>query len=194
MNYQVKTIENGRGISLQSYHNHLSLYKSDLSKLVTYNVTEDNFVSRVDSWIWDIVCDEYDRDNFKYDKHEYESAIRVVFKNLRKDFENSAEFNAEKEKQLADNAKKIADMKNSINMTAISNFIWEKYNLSNRYWAWSDFSKSYLAVDCRNQIHAYHDTQKYIKEHLEEFAYLCEDELKKKASETYEKMLKARRA
>ena len=193
MNYQVNTIENGRGIQLKSYRDHLSLYQSDLKDLVTYNETEDNFVRRVESWIWDIVCDEYDRDNFKYSSSDLEKALRVVYKNLRKDFEQSAEFSAEKEKELADNAKKIADMKASISKYRINDYIWNKFKLGDRYWAWSSFSKTSLAVDCRNQIHAYHDTEKYINEHLEEFAYLSEEELQKKATATYQQMLKERR-
>ena len=94
MNYQVNTIENGRGIQLKSYHNHLSLYQSDLKDFVTYNETEDNFVRRVDSWLWDIIGDEYDRDDFKYNQSDLEKALRVVYKNLRKDFEQSAEVNS----------------------------------------------------------------------------------------------------
>lgn len=193
MNYRVETIENGRGISLTSYHNHLSLYKSDLSSIIEYNLTEEGFVNRVNSWIWDIVCDEYDRDNFDYNQKDLDNALRQVFKNLRKDFEQSPNFSADEEKVLADNAKKIADMKASISKYRINDYIWRKFKLDDRYWAWSDFSKSSLAVDCRNQIHAYHDTEKYINEHLEEFAYLSEEELQKKATATYQQMLKERR-
>jgi dGTP triphosphohydrolase len=193
MNYQVNTIENGRGIQLKSYRDHLSLYQSDLKSLVTYNETEDNFVRRAESWVWDIIGDEYDRDDFKYNQSDLEKALRVVYKNLRKDFEQSAEFSAEKEKALANNAKKIADMKASISKYRISDYIWRKFKLGDRYWAWDSFSQSSLAVDCRNQIYAYHDTEKYINEHLEEFAYLSEEELQKKAIATYQQMLKKRR-
>ena len=153
-NYSVKLIDNNRGISLESYHNHLSLYDSDLKSLVTYNETEDNFVRRADSWIRDIICDEYDRDDFHYNQEDLEKALRVVFKNLRKDFENSADFNAEEEKRLANAAKSDAEMRASISKYRINDYIWRKFKLSDRYWAWSSFSNSSIAVDCRNQIHA----------------------------------------
>ena len=192
-NYSVKLIDNNRGISLESYHNHLSLYESDLKSLVTYNETEDNFVRRANSWIRDIICDEYDSDNFNYNQTDLDNALRVVFKNLRKDFEQSPNFSAKEEKALADTAKKIADMKASISKYRINDYIWRKFKLSDRYWAWDSFSNSSIAVDCRNQIHAYHDTEKYIEEHLEEFAYLSEEELQKKAVAKYQEMLKARR-
>ena len=193
MNYRVETIENGRGISLVSYHNHLSLYKSDLESIIEYNLTEEGFVNRLNSWIWDIVCDEFDRDNFTYNQKDLDNALRAVFKNLRKDFEQSPKFSAEEEKALAEKAKNIAAMKASISKYRISDYIWRKFKLSDRYWAWSDWSKSSLAVDCRNQIHAYYDTEKYIEEHLEEFAFLSEEELQKKAVAKYQEMLKTRR-
>ena len=193
MNYQVKAIENGRGISLQGYKSHITLYQSDLVKLVTYNVTVDEFIYRADGWFSDIIGDEYGHENVKYDTKALEQTLRVVFKNLRNDFENSAEFSAEKEKELADNSKKLANLKKRVSIVTISNYLWKKYKLDNCYWAWSDLSKSSIAVGCRNKIHALHDTEKYIEEHLEEFAYLDEDVKLKKATDLYDKMLSERR-
>lgn len=181
MNYRVETIENGRGISLTSYHNHLSLYKSDLKDLIFYNETEDTFIRRVESWMWDIVCDEYDRDNFKYNQSDFEKALRVVFKNLYKDFEQSAEFETKKAERLAELAK--ADLEKKVNVRAIEEGIWKKNNFERKCFVWSSFS-------CTKEYGAYCKMKEYINEHLEEFAELSEDDKLKKAQEIYLQKLK----
>ena len=181
MNYQVKTIENGRGISLQSHHDHLSLYESDLKDLIFYNETEDTFIRRVESWLWDIVCDEHDRDNFKYNQSDLEKALRVVFKNLYKDFEQSAEFETKKAERLAELAK--ADLEKKVNLRTITDYVWQKQNFDRKCYAWSTFS-------CTKEYNAYCKMQEYIKEHLAEFAELSEDERNKKGNDIYLQKLK----
>jgi hypothetical protein len=181
MNYQVKTIENGRGISLQSYRDHLSLYESDLKDLIFYNETEECFIRRVESWLWDIIGDEYDRDNFKYNDNDLERALKVVFKNLYNDFEQSAEFETKKAERLAELAK--AELEKKVHQGAIADYVWKKQNFDRKCYCWSDFT-------CTKEYDAYYKMQEYIKAHLEEFAELSEDERNKKGNEIYLQKLK----
>ena len=181
MDYQVNTIENGRGIQLKSYRNHLSLYQSDLKGLIFYNETEDCFIRRVESWLWDIIGDEYCREDFKYSTSDLEKALRVVFKNLYKDFEQSAEFETKKTERLAELAK--ADLEEKVNLRAISDYVWKKQNFERKCYVWSAFS-------CTKEYNAYCKMQTYINEHLADFAELNEDDKNKKANEIYLQKLK----
>jgi len=181
MDYQVNTIENGCGIQLKSYQNHLSLYQSDLKNLIFYNETEDTFIRRVKSWLWDIVCDEYDRDNFKYNQNDLEKALRVVFKNLYKEFEQSAEFETKKAERLAELAK--ADLEKKVNLRVITDYVWKKQNFDRKCYAWSAFT-------CTKEYDAYCKMQEYIKEHLAEFAELSENERNEKGNKIYLQKLK----
>ena len=178
MNYQVSIIENGRGIQLKSYRDHLSLYNSDLKDLIFYNESADAFVKRVESWLWDIISDNYDRDNFNYDERELDKALRVVFANLYNDFEQSPDFEVKKAERLEELRK--SNLESQVNTGALEEYVWKKQNFDRRCTIWSSFS-------CSKEYDAYCRMKQYIKDHLEEFVDLTEDERKKKANDIYMK-------
>lgn len=85
MEYTIKT--DGTYISLVGYKSHITLYEEDLEKLISFDSDEENFVDRVNSWLYDIACDEGVRDDMQYNYKNFEAAAKKVFKNLKSKFD-----------------------------------------------------------------------------------------------------------
>ena len=189
MTYQIETIEKGLGISLVGYKHHITLYHDDLKKEMGYNVTADNFVKRVESWLWDIICDEYGSDSVSYNNALLEHALREIWCNLRKDFESSPEYSKEKEIELANAAKKQAELDAQFGWKEM-NPIFDSVFRANNLWY---VSSSWKPNDWgQRKMSAYHDMENYVKTHKEEFIPMSDSERKARAAQLYQEFLKER--
>lgn len=186
MTYSVQFNDEKRGITLMGYKQHISLYGADLAQLVKYGVTKDHFIKRAEDWLWDIICDEYGSDNVRYDGKALTNALGVIFDNLRKDFEHSSGFKAEEEKAIIAERKRQEELKKQVPLNPILDAIYERYRLKYASFAMSSPRYNYNIEDNNSKkMNAYHNMEKYIGEHLEEFAPLTESERIEKADKLF---------
>lgn len=108
MQYIVETADGGRGVCLRGHKEHITLRASDLRDSVSWDTTEEGFISHVSSWLWDIIGDEYGHENVKYSHSDLKRVLGGVYVNLMKDF-LASHSEAEKQQWEAERDRRTAE-------------------------------------------------------------------------------------
>ena len=115
--------------------------------------------------------------------------MRTIFVNLRNDFVNSPEYSKEKEIELANAAKRQAEIDAQFGWKEM-NPIFDSVFRANNLWY---VSSSWKPNDWgQRKMSAYHDMEKYVKTHKEEFIPMSDSERKARAAQLYQEFLKER--
>lgn len=150
-------------ITLRYARNHITLYKSDLEKLMHPRVSEKEFTDRVHSWLYDIACDERANEYIDWSSPYLKADISKAFNALNKEMCSrltKADYDAYDAAQKKNEV--IARLKHWSVVTPVVNFYFEEYGMKYKMDDW------HLSESSKKIRKAYFDTKRLLGEYIEE--------------------------